>query len=49
MVVESSSQQYLLYVHEDYPEHLNRAVHGSMVLYEKIKIAKMKYSKKDFI
>lgn len=49
MVVETSSQQYLLYIHEDFPNHLNRAVHGSLVLYEKVTIPQMKFSKKQFV
>jgi hypothetical protein len=38
-----------MYVYDKRIEHLNRAIHGSDVLFEKIYVPEKKYSRKQFI
>ena len=38
-----------MYVYEKRIEHLNRAIHGSDVLFEKILVPEMRFSKKQFV
>jgi exoribonuclease R len=48
-VVQVTDQQTLLYVNERYPEHVNRAIQGSLVITERVNIQEMRYSKKEFV
>ena len=47
-VVQVTDQQTLFFVHERYPEHVNRAIQGSLVITERVNILEMRYSKKEF-
>jgi hypothetical protein len=48
-VVQVTDQEYLLYVHERYPEHVNRAIQGSIVITERVNIHEMRHSRKEFV
>lgn len=36
-------------MHERYPEHLNRAIQGSIVIAERVNIQEMRHSRKEFV